>query len=95
VLLRGGRAALIRLPDRGAQAGLVAFHGEHVAGAGGVQQGGGGVLGVQRVGGEQHARRVVPGGPQILDQHCEHGDLVGLGGDLALRQHHRWQLLGR
>ncbi len=35
--------------DGGGQAGLVAFHGQHVAGAGGVEQGGGGVLGVQRV----------------------------------------------
>jgi len=52
------------------------------------------VLGVQCVQGEHHRRRVVPGDPQILDQRWDHGDLVGLTGDLTLRQHHRAGSLG-
>jgi len=67
----------------------LAFTPQHVAGPGVVQQRGGAVLGVQCVQGEHHGRGIVPGDPQILDQRWDHGDLVGLTGDLTLRQHHR------
>lgn len=81
--------------DAGQQAGLVGLEGHHVAGAGLVQQGGGGVLGVQRVQGEDHRGRVVPGCAKIVQQCCHHGDFVGLVGDLALGQHDRDVVGGR
>jgi len=74
--------------------GWLPFTPQHVTGPGVVQQRGGAVLGVQGVQGEHHGRRVVPRGPQIVHERCDHGDLVGLTGDLTLRQHHRSGSLG-
>lgn len=82
---RGGQPVL----DRGQQAGLVRLDGHHVAGTALVEQGGGGVLGVQRVQGEGHRGGVVSGRTQVLHKCCHHEDFVGLAGDLALGQHDR------
>ncbi len=62
--LPGAGRLLVGQPvdDRGSQRRLVAFDGHHVAGAGVVEQRGGGVLGVQGVQGEHHGRGAVPGG---------------------------------
>ena len=43
----------------------------------------GGALGVQGISGDRHRGQVEPG-----QQRREFGDLVGLGGDLSLREHH-------
>src|SRR6266540_1887524 len=80
----GGKRRLGQVADGGLQGGLVALDGEQVVGLAVTDQVAGMLgLGVERIGSDDPALQIHP-----LQQRPEPGDLVALGVDPALGQHH-------
>jgi len=73
--------------ERGEEPGLVFLDGEHESRAAFVQVFGVGALGVEGVRCDHRPAQVDTGAGELIEQGCEHRDLIGLHTDLDLTEH--------